>query len=80
MARKFLKLRSGALIDEDAIQCMFRKDLNEYALVSRDCPVTLKLDADDMTFLQARFEVIEVPKTEPMSPALPLIARLEKID
>ena len=75
MAR-YIKLGNGAVFSLDDVQVIVRKQLNEYAVVLRQCPVTILADLNDVESIENALEdLIVVPKPE--MPASKLVVGME---
>lgn len=60
---RYIKLPNSTIVDADLIQCVVRQELNVFAGVLKECPVTLKLDSTDVEALEKMLgvEVYEAP-------------------
>lgn len=62
--QKYLKLRNGAIVHLDSILVVLRKDINDYNIVLKDCPVGIRADLGDVQFLEQALDMFVVPSEE----------------
>lgn len=64
---QLIKLPNSVIFDADEVIVIARQGLNEYALVLRGSPITLKLDGNDVAALEnyLDIDVLESPAEAP---------------
>ena len=71
---KLIKLRNAAVIDAERILVVIRKDLNQYQIVLKQCPVAIECDLIDLEGLE---QILNIEKL-PQPPVIETKSGLEK--
>lgn len=69
---RFIKLSNGVIFDLNQVKVIFRKDINEHAVVIDGVALTPRADAGDVEFMESLLQPLSAPEKPAVAiPPLP---------